>query len=42
MATQLIEETVDERNIHPSDLDVDDLQPMVDAVSNMVEILKGL
>ena len=42
MATQLIEETVDERNAHPSDLDVDDLQPMVDAVSNMVEILKGL
>ena len=42
IATLLIEETIDERNIHPSDLDVGDLQPMVDAVSNMVEILKGL
>jgi DNA-binding Lrp family transcriptional regulator len=42
MATQLIENAIDDRNIHPSDLDVDDLQPMVDAVSDMVEILKGL
>ena len=34
MATKLIGEAFEE--------DVDDLQPMVDAVSNMVEILKGL